>query len=233
MRAIFFLVFLRFVDVHSADVACDHKCSGHPMSLAVFDEKFEAQRIYEDEDQRVVVGVYYKWEHRKFFPNLGILEIVREDQNSCLSIAMEYGQRPQALLQTDMCFGKQPDDVQRAIVTSWMTPHQKGYVNVVNPCEAPTEWAIPKSLPDRNRPLLQATIVADKNSTTITRYLFCADEELEGIFLRIHVQYENIDTIDLSWGTEAYNASAYPETPYANKVYISGKKTVCLSRDFC
>lgn len=234
MRAIFFLILLRAVDVHSATLCiADQGCGSRPLSAAVFDHKFAAERLYESDDQRVVVNVSYMWQCRDFFPNLGILEIIRVDQNSCLTIAMEYGQRPQDLLQTDICFGKKPADVQRAIVSSWMAPHHKGYVNVINSLDAPTLWAIPKSLPSQDRPSLHATLFADENSATITRYLFCTNEESEGVFLRMHVQYKNIETINLSWGIEAYSASAYPETAYADRVRISGEKTVYFQLERC
>lgn len=232
-------LFLIAMDIHSAYVAHfvdEQKCDGSPMHLAVYDHDFMAERAYFVENpqgEESVVKVCYRWEYREHLPNLGYLDIFEQEAEHGITIAMEYGQNPEAPLQTELSYGQYPADMQRVHVHSCAVLNAKqyeGYVNVVAPFSAPNVWKVPKNIPLNARPSPNATILADKDSVTVTQYVLRTFEDTEGAFVRARVQYKNLERVVLSWGVEAYSASAYPGTEYAKRVVVAGEKIIKFMR---
>ena len=74
---------------------------------------------------------------------------------------------------------------------------------------------------------MQASIFADKDGVTVTRYLFSSDRVGEdAVFVRMRVEYKDLDEVTISWGKGAYGASFYPGTTYGAREYTANTKIV-------
>ena len=104
-----FFVFLMAASIYGANLSFDS-----PIRMTLVDDDcvdFRAYRCKNEEGEENLITVSYFWEHKKPDPNVGVLEIKNVQTGCGLTISMEYGENPQELLQTEICFKDDHDRV--------------------------------------------------------------------------------------------------------------------------
>ena len=81
-----------------------------------------------------------------------------------------------------------------------------GNVNIATVEKAPISWR-PEVSPHQARPSSFGVVDADKDSANIVWYIYRSPNDLEGVFVGVHVDYENPYNAYLYWGTEKYGGS--------------------------
>lgn len=213
MYRFFLIVFLMAA---SAPIVCG-ATYGQPLCEFI-DSRLEQNCImrtygHDAEEASTTVAYTFAPEHSAI-PDKGFFE-VRSKKGNGVVVTMDYGDDPQKPLQIAICYDEAGLVDQTVVVTSVAPMDKKnGEVDIValNNTTAPAKWVHPIAEgPASARPSIYGMIYADKDEAHVTRYVFRACHEAEGVFVRVSVQYKNLHQVVLSWGKETYGGYKIPD----------------------
>ena len=181
------------------------------------DESFDAHRVFKsfDTNAACVVELNYAYERKNFRKSTGEVSIVNKETGQNLMLSMDYGNNPEATVQTRLLYMSYPGKNNkkntfkaRASIDSLPNNTEGGKTTFSLPGRQMIDGWIPV-LYHAARPEICALIEGDKEGVDVTRYLWTTGDDDVGVFVRMQMAYRNLNIVNISWGKSHYGGYAF------------------------
>ena len=212
------VIFLPFIFVVGA--YCAEMDAGRGVNLCVVMGSFslhdDCSRVYQYHGAQGVHRI--KVIYHKESPSGGECVVRDIEAQRELSFLMEFGRDAQNALHTTVAYSDRKKDG-KMIVSSWAPSCKKneGCIKLSAPFwalkgrDSPMQWSTPIAFDTLSaeptigcRPANYGIITAGLNGASVTQYVFRTSNIHEGVFVNMRCAYDKLDTVEFSWGTEAY-----------------------------